>query len=227
MASHVAPSLSVAHPWHGISSGDEAPRIVHAFIEIVPSDEMKYEVDKRSGHIMIDRPQKYSSQVPAAYGFIPQTYCGTEVGKLAGSALKRPQLVGDGDPIDICVLSERPIGHHGVFVRAVPIGGFRMIDDSEADDKIIAILEGDAVYGNYKDIHDCPKPLIERLEHYFLSYKSIPGRSDKKVEIGGTYNAQEAQAVITASMVDYRSDFRTTFDAYTALLHGAKAEKAA
>lgn len=197
----------IAHPWHGLSAGGKAPSLINVFIEIVPADEMKYEVDKVSGHIMIDRPQKYSSQLPAAYGFMPRSFCGDRVGALAAAACGRSSILGDSDPIDVCVLSERSIGHHGVVVRAIPIGGLRMLDSEEADDKIIAVLDGDAVYGDLTDLHQCPKRLIERLEHYFLSYKEIPGRGVRKIEIAESYSAEEARRVLRASMDDYSAKF--------------------
>src|SRR6478736_934526 len=94
-----------AHPWHGIPIGDKAPEIVTTFIEIVPSDTIKYEIDKESGYLKIDRPQKYSNIIPSLYGFIPQTYCGEEVAKLARERGSEKVTEGDGDPLDICVLS--------------------------------------------------------------------------------------------------------------------------
>ena len=98
-----------SHPWHGIDLGDDAPNLVTAFIEMVPTDTVKYEVDKVSGYLRIDRPQKYSNVVPALYGFLPQTYCGDEVGKYCSEKTGRDNIKGDGDPIDICVLTEKEI----------------------------------------------------------------------------------------------------------------------
>ena len=92
------------HPWHGLEVGPEPPRRVHAFIEICPFDLVKYEVDKTTGYLRVDRPQRSSSQHPTLYGFIPRTYCGPLVGQLMPEAIR-----GDGDPLDICVLTERPI----------------------------------------------------------------------------------------------------------------------
>ena len=92
------------HPWHGLSVGPDAPRVVHAYIEITPFDSVKYEVDKESGYLRVDRPQRYSSQVPTLYGFVPQTYCASRV-----QALSPTSSQGDGDSLDICVLAERPI----------------------------------------------------------------------------------------------------------------------
>ena len=90
------------HPWHGISAGVNAPDAVTAFIEIVPTDTVKYEIDKASGFLKVDRPQKYSNVLPCLYGFIPQTYCGQKIGDYCSSKTGRTGIYGDGDPLDIC-----------------------------------------------------------------------------------------------------------------------------
>ena len=146
-----------------------APEAVTAFIEVVPTDTVKYEIDKISGYLRVDRPQKFSNVVPALYGFIPQTYCGKRVGDFCNAKTGRSDIKGDGDPIDICVLTEKDLSHGDLLVDAIPIGGFRMIDGNQADDKIIAILKNDTVYGHYDNIDDVPKIVIQRLEHYFLT----------------------------------------------------------
>ena len=194
-----------SHPWHGIEIGDKSPEIITSFVEMVPTDTVKYEVDKASGYLTIDRPQKFSSILPALYGFIPQTYCGDKLAEVSRKKLERPDIIGDGDPLDICILTEKEITHGDILVQARPIGGFRMIDGNEADDKIIAVLKGDAVYGNYKDITDCPEAVIDRLRHYFLTYKDMPGEDKHKCEITHTYNKKEAYDVITRSVKDYRN----------------------
>lgn len=195
--------VSQAHPWHGISSGASAPEIVHAFIEMVPTDVVKYEIHKESGHLCIDRPQLFSSQCPALYGFIPQTYCGKLIAEFAASQSSVPVTKGDGDPLDICVLTERPITHGNILLSARPIGGLRMIDRGEADDKIIAVLHNDNVYGHWRDLQDCPKNLLDRLKHYFLTYKDFPGDASRKATIDGEYNASTAHEVIRKSVQDY------------------------
>ncbi|MBP8117076.1 MAG: inorganic diphosphatase, partial [Nitrospira sp.] len=96
-----------AHPWHGVSMGEHAPELVTAYIEIVPTDTVKYEVDKASGFLKVDRPQRFSNYCPSYYGLIPQTYCGERVAKLFGARAGRPDMIGDGDPLDICVLTEK------------------------------------------------------------------------------------------------------------------------
>ena len=157
--------LFQAHPWHGVSPGADAPEAVNAYIEIVPTDAVKYELDKKSGHLHIDRPQRFSSMCPTLYGFIPQTYCGDQVAELCATRTGLTGIKGDGDPMDICVLTEKTVAHGSFFLQARPIGGFRMLDGNEADDKIIAVLDGDAVYGGWRDIKESPHALIERLQH--------------------------------------------------------------
>ncbi|MEN6455356.1 MAG: inorganic pyrophosphatase [Prolixibacteraceae bacterium] len=195
-----------SHPWHGIAIGNEAPAKVTAFIEVVPTDTVKYEIDKDSGYLFLDRPQKYSNVIPALYGFIPQTFCGEQVGEYCMEKTSKSGIKGDGDPIDICVLTEKDITHGDIIVHALPIGGFRMIDGNEADDKIIAVLDNDVVYEGYRDVDDLPSFVVERLKHYFLTYKDMPGK-DKDTEITHTYGVEEAYEVIRRSMVDYQNRF--------------------
>ena len=199
--------LFQAHPWHGVALGFDAPGILNAYIELVPSDTVKYELDKASGHLRVDRPQRFSSLCPTLYGFIPQTFCGDLVGELCCERVGIEGIKGDGDPMDICVLTEKAFTHGDFFVRARPIGGLRMIDGQEADDKIIAVLESDVAYGHFEDIKDCPKGLIDRLKHYFLSYKQLPGDAPRRVEIADVYDRAEAIEVIERSLRDYRARY--------------------
>lgn len=196
-----------SHPWHGISIGAEAPAIVNSFIEVIPGDTVKYELDKTSGYLKVDRPQKFSSLVPALYGFIPQTYCGTMVAYHCIKKTGRTEIIGDSDPLDIIVLTERHINHGNIIVQAIPIGGFRMIDGGEADDKIIAILKQDEVYKNWDNIDKMPESLIQRLKHYFLTYKDMPGATSKRCEITDTYGREEALEIIKLSQEDYHERF--------------------
>jgi inorganic pyrophosphatase len=195
-----------SHPWHGVDIGPEAPEIITCFIEMVPTDTVKYEIDKETGYLKIDRPQKYSNVIPALYGFIPQTFCSEKVADYCMQKTGRTDIVGDHDPLDICILSEKAIAHGDILVKARPIGGFRMIDDNQADDKIVAVLKDDAVYGDYKDLSDCSLMVLDRLKHYFLTYKDLPGRQ-RNAEITHTYGIDEAQEVIRRSMEDYRLKF--------------------
>ena len=196
-----------AHPWHGISIGNNAPKVLTAFIEIVPTDTVKYEIDKESGYLKIDRPQKFSNVVPALYGFIPQTYCDKLVAAFASEKSGKKVEKGDGDPLDICVLSERSITHGDIILQAIPIGGIRLIDKGEADDKIIAVIQGDEVYKQWTDIKDCPEAIINRLKHYFLTYKNIPGTEVPTCEISSIYGKEEAYEVINKSREDYKNSY--------------------
>jgi inorganic pyrophosphatase len=195
-----------SHPWHGLKVHEKSPEIVTSFIEVIPSDTVKYEVDKQSGYLMIDRPQKFSNIVPALYGFIPQTYCKDEVARYCMEKTGRKNIVGDDDPLDICVLTERVVTHGNIIVNAVPIGGFRMIDGGEADDKIIAVLSNDEVYSKWRDISDVPPTVLNRLRHYFLTYKQLPGE-EPKCEITHVYGVAEAHEVIRHSQKDYEAKY--------------------
>jgi inorganic pyrophosphatase len=199
--------LFKSHPWHGVGIGSQAPEVVTAYIEIVPSDTVKYELDKVSGILRIDRPQMYSNVCPSPYGLIPQTLCAEAVGRMCSERTGHRGIVGDGDPMDVCLLTEKDLSHGNILVQAIPIGGLRMLDGSEADDKIIAVLEGDAVYGGWRDIMHCPPALIDRLRHYFLTYKQAPDRATRVCEITHVYGREEAHEVIRHSQEDYRTHF--------------------
>jgi inorganic pyrophosphatase len=196
-----------AHPWHGIVPGGEAPEIVNAYIELVPTDTVKYELDKPTGHLRLDRPQRFSSLCPTPYGFIPQTFCGDSVAKFCEERTGRDCIRGDGDPMDICVLTEKTITHADLLLRAKPIGGLRMIDGAEADDKIVAVLADDLVFGQITNIKDVPAGMIDRLRHYFLSYKQLPQDAPRRVEIADVYDRAEAHDVIRRSIDDYRARY--------------------
>ena len=189
------------HPWHGLDVGPEPPGVLNAYIEITPFDLMKYEVDKVSGDLRVDRPQRTSAQHPALYGFIPRTYCAERVCKLAPGAKR-----GDGDPLDICVLSERAITRNEIIVRCRVIGGLQMIDRGEADDKIIAVLQDDYVWGEARGLSDVPAVLIERLQHYFVTYKMVPGEK-VSTRIDRIYERDHALKVVQAAMADYAESF--------------------
>lgn len=212
--------LFKAHPWHGVTLGDDAPLRVTTYIEIVPVDTVKYEIDKVTGLLKVDRPQKYSNVCPTLYGLLPQTFCGERV---AARCLERTgrEVLGDGDPMDVCVLTESQFPRGDILVKAIPIGGLRMIDHGEADDKIIAVMEGDAMYGAWRDISECPPALVERLRHYFLTYKTAPGEVEgQAVEIAEIYGSNEAHEVIQRSHEDYAARFGTIERLLTTALRG-------
>lgn len=189
------------HPWHGISIGEDAPQIVRAYIEILPNDVIKYEICKETGFLKVDRPQKFSSVPSTLYGFIPQTYSAEETTKLSKKAER-----GDGDPLDICILSELPIERADIIMDVRIIGGIRLLDSGEVDDKIIAILNGDPFYTHIKELEDLNPVVLDRIRHYFLSYKSIPGEAIK-TEIESIYGRLEAYKVIEAGRLDYKKHF--------------------
>jgi inorganic pyrophosphatase len=194
------------HPWHGVSPGDDVPSSLQCFVEVVPSDTVKYEIDKISGYLKLDRPQKYSSTCPALYGFVPQTLCAERSAELSSQKTGRT-LEGDGDPLDICILTDRPIHHGNLLVECIPIGGFRMVDHNEADDKIIAVLKNDAAYGAMTDIEQVASPVLDRLRHYFISYKQSPDSDTPTCEITHVYGRAEAHEVVLRSMADYKERF--------------------
>jgi inorganic pyrophosphatase len=135
------------------------------------------------------------------YGFIPRTYCDERVRKLAPGSKR-----GDGDPLDICVLSERDIARNEIIARCHVIGGLQMIDRGEADDKIIAVLENDNQWGGASDITEVPPVLIERLQHYFLTYKLVPGQRPV-AKISRIYGRDHALKVVKAAIADYDAAF--------------------
>jgi inorganic pyrophosphatase len=188
------------HPWHGLDVGKDPPRVVNAYIEITPFDLVKYEIDKTTGYLRVDRPQRTSSQPPTLYGFIPRTYCGSRVCHLCPGAQR-----GDGDPLDICVISERPINHCEILLNARVVGGLQMIDGGEADDKIISVLANDNIWGEARTIEDLPKALIERHRHYFSTYKLAPGHPG--AEIRSVYGREHAMKVVESAMADYQERY--------------------
>jgi len=207
------------HAWHGIDPGPNLPSEVAAFIETVPMDIVKYDVDKVNvetakykidkinGYFSMDGAQKFPHVVPSPHGFIPHTYCGDKVADY--DAVKSGGRIGngDGDALDICVLCERTIFHEDILLRAIPIGGIRMLHKGEVDDKIISVLKGDEVYAFWSDIDDVPETMINNLKHYFLNYKNIPETGSKVTEVMGVFGKEEAHELIKRSISDYKIKF--------------------
>ena len=189
------------NPWHGLEVGPEPPNRVYAYIEMTSFDFIKYEVDKVTGYLYVDRPQRTSSLPPNLYGFIPRTYCGNRVKELSHGAIR-----GDHDPLDICVISERPIDRAEIFLNAVVVGVVQLLDHGEADDKIVAVLENDHIYGHIKDIHDLPNVIVERLKHYFRTYKMVEGQ-EAEIKLLDTTGPEKARKIILAAMEDYNDAF--------------------
>ncbi len=189
------------HPWHGLEVGPEPPDRVFAYIEMTPFDVIKYEVDKETGYLYVDRPQRTTSLTPALYGFIPRTYCDERVKALSESADR-----GDGDPLDICVISERPINRAEIFLNAVVVGVIQLLDHGEADDKIIAVLENDHIYGHVRELDDLPDVIVERLAHYFRTYKMVKGQ-ETEIKILSISGAEKAKKIVSSSIEDYNEAF--------------------
>lgn len=191
-----------AHPWHGLQPGPDPPSLVTAYIEITPRDVVKYELEKDSGLLIVDRVLQSSSSPPTLYGLIPGTYCGPGVAALSPRAER-----ADGDPLDICVLSERPIDKADILLTARVIGGLRMLDEGEADDKIIAVLANDPFWAPTNDLGDVPKNILDRLDHYFRTYKSTDPL-EPVVDIEAIYGRDEAHGVVNAAIADYQEMMR-------------------
>lgn len=185
------------HPWHGLPPGRHPPEIVNAYIEITPFDLVKYEIDKTTGCLRLDRLQRTSSLPPTLYGFIPRTYCGTRVAKLSDHADS-----ADEDPLDICVVTERPIGRAEMLIEARVIGVLRCIDDGRADDKIVAVIESDPLWGELRELRELPAAVRERLHHYFSTYKLVPGKKNRML-VEAEESPSVAHEVIRAAMADY------------------------
>lgn len=173
------------HPWHNVSFGDQAPDIVTALIEIPKGSKAKYEVDKVSGLLKLDRVLFSSVFYPANYGFIPQT------------------LGDDHDPLDILVLSQIEIVPL-CLVKARVIGVMRMIDNNEGDDKIIAVAENDMSVNHIKDISELPAHFIEELQNFFENYTKL---EKKKVRIDGFQSIDKAKEIIVRAIDFYKETF--------------------
>ena len=199
--------LSKAHPWHGIDPGPDVPARISVYVEIVPTDTVKYELDKDSGILKVDRPQLFSNVCPSPYGLMPRTLCAGRVAAYAEERSGRRGLAGDDDPLDVLVLTEKDLTHGNILVQALPIGGLGLLDGDEADDKIVAVLAGDAVFTGVEDISHLPALLVDRLKHYFLTYKQAPEDPRPACELTRVYGKDEAFEVIRRSQADYEARF--------------------
>jgi inorganic pyrophosphatase len=148
------------HPWHDVKTSPQSPEEVLALIEIPKGSKVKYELDKESGLLRVDRILFSSVHYPANYGFIPQTYC------------------GDRDPLDILVLGQEPVASLSIM-RATPIGVMKMLDQDEEDDKIIAVHSDDPEYSHYQDISDLPPHRMKEVRRFFEDYKLLEGKTVK------------------------------------------------
>lgn len=172
------------HPLHDIRVGENVEDHVPAVIEIPQGSKLKYELDKKTGMLMLDRVLYSSVHYPANYGFIPQT------------------LAGDGDPLDVLVLMQEPL-HPLTIVRARAIGGFRMRDDKGVDDKIVAVAVDDPAFSTYTDAGQLPPHVLIELRRFFQDYKVLEG---KLSEVDELYARERAIAVIRESLAAYRAE---------------------
>ena len=174
--------MSNPNPWHMVSIGEDSPEVVQAIIEIPKGSKTKYELDKETGFLRLDRVLYSSVYYPYNYGFIPQTYC------------------DDKDPLDILVISQvnvLPL----CIMRAKVIGVMRMIDGGEADDKIIAVSPDDMSVRHIEDIDDLPEHALRELKAFFEDYKKL---EHKEVEVEEFYGRKKAWSIINQSIVDYK-----------------------
>ena len=178
-------TINVLHPWHGASYGKEHPQIVNALIEIPQGSRTKYEIDKETGLLKLDRVIYSSFHYPVNYGFIPQT------------------LGLDGDPLDILVLCSQSI-QPLCLVQATVIGNMQMIDTGEEDDKIIAVATKDPSVNHYTDISELPRHFITELRNYFEQYKVL---ENKEVQIEEFQDKEAAYNIINDSIELYKQKF--------------------
>ncbi|HYK57604.1 MAG TPA: inorganic diphosphatase [Flavisolibacter sp.] len=176
---------TVLHPWHGASFGSKAPEQVNAMIEIPQGSRTKYEIDKETGLLRLDRVIYSSFHYPVNYGFIPQT------------------LGHDHDPLDILVLCSQSI-QSLCLVEATVIGNMQMIDSGEKDDKIIAVATKDPSVNHISSIEDMPRHFINELRNYFEQYKVL---ENKQVQIEEFQNKEIAYQIITEAIDLYKEKF--------------------
>jgi inorganic pyrophosphatase len=171
--------------WHDVSCGEDVPSMINVIVEIPKGSKNKYEIDKESGLIRLDRAMKSAQDYPFDYGFVPQS------------------LWDDGDALDVVLLTTYPL-HPGILVEARPVAVMRMIDGGEGDDKIIAVPKNDPRWEDVQDLSDVNKHTIKEIQHFFETYKTIDG---KKVEITGVEDKAAAQAAVIKGLGMYAEKF--------------------
>lgn len=183
--------IKMLHPWHGVEIGKNMPEIITAIIEVPKGSKTKYELDKLSGLLKVDRILYSAVYYPANYGFIPKTYC------------------ADNDPLDILVLGQEPVAPLSM-VRAKPIGLMKMIDQGEADDKIIAVHVDDPEYAQYSSIDDLPQHVLKTIKRFFEDYKVL---ENKEVKIEAFLGPIEAKKAVVDARELYEEN-KTTLAGY-------------
>lgn len=178
--------MSTQHPWHQVSPGEDLPNTVNAIIEIPKGSKAKYEIDKESGLVKLDRVLYSSVMYPANYGFIPQTYC------------------DDKDPLDILVLSSVDV-YPMTLIEAKVIGVMHMIDGGEQDDKIIAVAKNDMSVNYINDLSELPPHTMKEIVRFFQDYKALEGKS---VSVENLYGRAYAQNIINESIDLYNTEIR-------------------
>ena len=173
-----------AHPWHDVPLTDDPAAWFPVFIEIPKGSKVKYELDKPTGLLRVDRVLYSAVHYPANYGFVPRTYC------------------DDGDPLDVLVLGQEEVAP-AVLLRARAVGAMRMRDDKGQDDKIIAVHEDDPAYVGYRDIGELPQHIVLELRRFFLDYKTLEG---KEVVVEGFLNAADALTTVREAIALYARD---------------------
>lgn len=172
--------------WHEISAGDEVPDIINVIVEIPKGSKNKYEIDKETGLIKLDRAMKTSQDYPFDYGFVPQS------------------LWEDGDALDVILLTTYPLAT-GILVEARPVAVMRMIDGGEGDDKVIAVPKNDPRWEEVRDLADINKHTIKEIQHFLETYKSIEGKS---VVISGVEGREQALEAVKKGLQMYREKFK-------------------
>ncbi len=168
---------------HDISVGEKSPEIIHVIVEINKGSKNKYEIDKETGMIKLDRVMHTAQDYPFDYGFVPQTHW------------------HDNDPLDVVLLTTYPL-FPGILVEARPVAVVHMVDGGERDEKIIAVPKGDPRFAEVKDLKDINPHTLKEIEHFFLTYKKL---QNKSVEINGIEGADVAKACVVESQELYKA----------------------